>query len=596
MVALSAVLLLSFAALGVDLGKAYVEKGSVQKLTDFAALAGGAGKNLPGTTAGACSYGPKAQATDPAVKDVADYLGTAPWTGGPVPSALVDCNLANGEVLYGTLKTVAGSPSLTFNPDQLTVVSPPRRVEFGFAKVMGFDGMSVSGAATVEIGTPGSPKVMPSFAVSGCDWGLQTITSPASGQVTNFVPQLYAPADTNMARLDPLATPNPSPRQVSVNPAATVITITGDKLDAVRKVGFFREDGPTPPPPTEIPESAITHVNDTTIQITLPDATNAPALTSADQLWWVRVWAPITNNSSTYAWSAIGANGSETVPFEVGFASMRCVGSSNQGNYGALKLPRTDSSDNTTTGWMPRNIAQNLQPPLTLHTYPGAPTVIGEVSTAPDLCAPADSRTIYSATNGSSLPLPNTNCVDTDTGLPANAVSAGLVEGIGSGTGAIKGRLITSSGTSCAPARTLTLSGNRSFTINNDLLTCFLTSAVPLSLIASPAYPGGPVLSCALYDSPRFFYQPVLQVRPGSGGSNHYSIIDFRPAFVTSQPGTATMGSAAADTENGVIVTSGQVKEVQVVFFNNKALTSDCPNSFGPSLGGTTNRVMRLVD
>lgn len=596
MVALSAVLLLSFAALGVDLGKAYVEKQSVQKLTDFAALAGGAGTNLPGTTSGVCGYGKRAQATDQAVKDVADYLGTAPWTGGPTPSALVDCNLGNGEVLYGTLTTVSGSPSLAFNPDQLSVVSPPRRVEFGFAKVMGFDGMSVNGAARVEIGTPGSPKVMPSFAVSGCDWGLQTITSPANGQVSNFVPQLYAPADTNMARLDPTGTPNPAPRQVSVNPASTVITITGDKLDSVRKVGFFREDGPTPPPPTEIPNSAITHVNDTTIQITLPDAANAPALTSADQLWWIRVWAPITNNSSTYAWSAIGANGAETVPFEVGFASMRCVGSSNQGNYGALKLPRTDSSDNTTTGWMPRNIAQNLHLPLTLHTYPGSPTVIGGPSTAPDLCDPADGRTVYSTTSGSPILKSNTNCVDTDTGLPANAVSAGLVEGIGSGAGAVKGRLVTSSATPCAPARTVTLSGNRTFTINNDLLTCFLTSAVPLSLIASPAYAGGPVLSCALYDSPRFFYQPVLQVRPASGGSNHYSIIDFRPAFVTSQPGTATMGSGAADAENGVVVTSGQVKEVQVVFFNNKALTSDCPNSFGPSLGGTTNRVMRLVD
>lgn len=593
-VAVMAVLLLSMAALGVDLGNAYVQKHDVQKLTDFAALAGGNGNNLPGTTSGTCGYGRRAASTDQAVKDVADYLGTAPWTGGPTPSDLVDCNLANGEAVYGTLTYTGVSPVLTFNENRLSVISPPRRVDFGFAQVMGFDGTSVTGAATVEAGTPGAPKVMPAFAVSGCDWGLQTITSPANGQVANFVPVLSHPGDTNMASLNPATAPNPSPAQVAVNPATTMITITGNKLDVVTKVGFFREsDGGTAPEPTVIPSSAINHVNNSTITITLPDATNAPDLATADRLWWVRVWAPVTNSSTAYAWSAIGANGDGTVPFEVGTPYMRCVGASNQGNYGTLRLPRTDSSDSTTNGWLPRNIAQNLHSPLTLHTYPGAPTVPGGVSSAPNVCDPADTvRTIYSTTSGSPMLKPNTNCVDTDTGLPANSVSAGLVEGIGS----IKGRLFATSATPCASTRTVTLSGNKTYTINNDLLTCFLTSGVSLSTISGPSYTGATVLSCDLFESPRFFYQPVLQVRPSSGGSSHYSIIDFRPAFVTSQPGSASRGSGAADADNGIVVSGGQIAEVNVVFFNNNALSQDCPNSFGPSLGGTTKRSLRLIN
>lgn len=600
-VAAAAVLLLSIAALGVDIGHAYVEKGSVQKLTDFAALSGGAGTNLPGTTSGTCAYGKRAVATDQAVKDVASYLGTEPWTGGPTPSTLVDCDLANGEVVYGTIGYPAGVPVLSFDENRLSVISPPRAVDFGLAEVMGFHGTTVTGRATVEVGTPGSPKTIPSYAVSGCDWGLQTITSPASGHVTNFVPVLSHAGETNVASLDAASTPNPYPNKIDVDPATPVtITINGNKLDEVTQVGFFAEaEGGTAPEPVVIPRSAFTSqpADGRTITFVLPDAANAPSVTAADKLWWVRVKAPETNGSTTFTWSDIGANGDKTVPFEVGTPYMRCVGASNEGNYGTLNLPRTDSSNSTTDGWMPRNIAQNLQSPLSLHTYPGAPTVVGGVSTAPDLCDPADARTVYSTTTGTPTLRPRTNCVDTDPGLPANAVSAGLVEGIGNGAGFIKGRLVATSPTSCAALRTVTLSGGRTYTINNDLLTCFLTAdAVPLSTVSSPAYAGPAAFSCELYDSPRFFYQPVLQVRPSSGGSNHYTIVDFRPAFVTSQPGTAMRGSGAADSDNGVRVESGQITEVNVAFFNNNALSQDCPNAFGPALGGTTKRVVHLVN
>ena len=597
-VAFLALLLLSIAALGVDIGHAYVERQDVQKLTDFASLAGAEGDNLPGSTPGVCAYGKRAAASDQAVLDVAGYLGSEVWAGGPTPAQLVDCSIANGEVFYGTVTRTPANPSgvlLSYDPQKVSVISPPRHVDFGMAQVIGFSGTDVTGSATASAGTPGSTKVIPSYAVSGCDWGQQTITDPANGHVVDFVPVLKYPTDTNVATLSAASSPNPSPSSVDVNPASPVtLTISGTHLDDVTKVGFFQEsDGVGPAPePVVIPNSALTHTGGGNITLTLPDAANAPNLTDHDGLWWVRVWAPIANHSTTYQWSAVALNNGNaaTVPFKVGAAYLRCVGASNAGNYGTLKLPRTDT---TPSSWISVNIAKNLQSPLTLHTYPGAPTTVGGTSAAPDLCDPNDTtRTIYSTTTGTPVLRTNTNCVDTDTGLPANAVSAGLVEGVGSDPG----RLAASTGTACAPLRTVELNGNHTMTINNDVLTCFLQDGVTLSTIENPGYTGPAVLSCDVFDSPRFFYQPVLQVRPSGGGSNHYSIIDFRPAFITDQAPGAIKGTGPATTDNGVVISNGAVTQVNVVFFNNNALSSECENAVGPALGGTTKRTVALTN
>jgi Flp pilus assembly protein TadG len=113
LVALLMVLLLSLAAMAVDLGRAYVERQEVQRVADFAALAGAAGNNLPGTTPGHCDYGERAAATDQAVVDVAAYLAES-----PTPGALVDCSLNNGEVFYGTINPDASGSGveLIFDP------------------------------------------------------------------------------------------------------------------------------------------------------------------------------------------------------------------------------------------------------------------------------------------------------------------------------------------------------------------------------------------------------------------------------------------------------------------------------------------------
>ena len=164
MVGLLSVVLLSMAAMGVDLGNAWAQKRQVQAGSDLAAEAGAGikGANLPATTVHSCSYGNAgAVSTDQSVKDISTYLANQAYptaTGATyssylanLPAQLTDCNMANGEVVYGTPKFTAGAWSVAFNKNQLSLVSPPKHVDFGLAGVMGFSGTNVNGVSTVEI-------------------------------------------------------------------------------------------------------------------------------------------------------------------------------------------------------------------------------------------------------------------------------------------------------------------------------------------------------------------------------------------------------------------------------------------------------------
>ena len=121
---------------------------------------------------------------------------------------------------------------------------------------------------------------------------------------------------------------------------------------------------------------------------------------------------------------------------------------------------------------------------------------------------------------------------------------------------------------------------------NNDILTCFMTDPnMPLLTITSAGYNGPPVLSEAIYSSPRFFWVPVFGTKPANGGSHHYSILDMRPAFLTDQPITATRAnnlgcpaiSPSCVTINGIGFKNGAANRLSVFFFNIKAL----PNMLG---------------
>lgn len=587
MVAVLALVLLSIAALGVDLGNAMNRKQLTQNSADFAALAGAG--SLPDTGVST-------------VQRVADNLNENQPASDGSENCNPDAEVAGVRVpitaaMLTDAKDINGEVSFPAGGSQMRVLSPASRVQFGLANVMDIGDTCVQSEATVMVGTPGAAKVFPSFATEGCDWGQRTIFAPASSTTgPSFEPDLAFEVDKNITTFD-LSVENPSPNSVPVNPAATSVTLTGTNLDTAMKIGFFQEDTGVY---HEIPKSSFDNPpSATTITVTLP--ADLPTLTTAPGLWWVRVFAPERTRSDTsMKWSAIKTGSTlSTVPFEVGESYLRCAGVA-AGSFGDVLLPRSQPAGITSANWLAMNIATNLQagpPRLSLTTYPGAPTSVYGASTAPSYCVTSDARTVYSSVTGTPNIKEGTNCVDNGTGLTATAATNGLISGVKIGSTTYPGRLDTGADTACATRVSATVngpSGSSTKLINNDVLTCFIEAGTTVGQISSKSYAGGPVLDCAIYDSPRFFYQPILQVRP-SGGSNRYSIVDFRPAFVADQASTATRGAGALNS-NGVTITGGQVTQLDVIFFHPDALSSDCSSGFGPMLGGTTQTAVRLVD
>ena len=189
MAALLMTIMMVLGALTLDLGNAFMEKRERQKDTDLATLAGAgiSGANLPVTSSATCSSasyaGPKAAAADQAVKDIAanlaKRLGT-PAVATTFTTEWTDCNAANGEVVYGRPVQAAGKYTATFNKNQVSLISPPRHVDYGFAKVLGVNGNDVRGVSTVEIRSP-KLSTLPFYAFTGCDYGPQTLQQPNNG-------------------------------------------------------------------------------------------------------------------------------------------------------------------------------------------------------------------------------------------------------------------------------------------------------------------------------------------------------------------------------------------------------------------------------
>ena len=589
--ALMSVVLFGMAAMCIDLGHQYVMHEQVQHDTDFAALAGGAGNDLPGPTPSGtmCTsyqgYPPKA--TDQAVIDVAASLTKSFATDGDgaitvTPAQLVDCNLSNGEVVYGTLSR-ATPPVLTPNANQLTVVSPQRKVPFNFAPAIGLSHSGkVSGRATVSVMSQ-LIKSLPLYTYTTCAYGPQTIAQPTNGHSANIV-MLSHPSDTNSSTFN-ASTSTPPP--VVTNPATTPATvplgvqapndslvINGTGFTNVTDIGFFESgDGVAGPEPVDVPIGDASVSSHTATQITI--AHLPTAVTSVRDTWYIRVkigglWstATTTQGSTTTLVAA---------PLQVGAPTLMCGQGSNSGNFGTLKLTNTSSgAPSGQAANIAYNIATNVQQPLGLFPNPVSPWT----------CTQSTPGAVLWSNSG-------TNCVGTETGLDLNAATQGFITGVAG----VPGRLTNvSNGTGCAangrPATTVV----GGVSINNDTLSCFLTdSTTNLGTITSSSYSGGPVLSAAIYNSPRFALVPVLGTQPGNGSSANYEIVDMRAAFITDQVASATQTTPPTST-NGVQWSGNSLSSLQVVFFNANALPPPPAGSAYTAYVGYGPKTVQLIN
>lgn len=555
MAALLMTIVFVMAALTVDLGNGFMQKRERQKDTDLATLAGAgiAGANLPATSTATCntsSYaGPKAAATDQAVKDIAanlaKQLGT-PSAATTYATQWTDCSATNGEVVYGRPTKAGAKYSATLNKNQVSLISPPRHVDYGFAKLLGFSGVNVRGVSTVEIRTP-KFKTLPFYAFTGCDYGPQTLQQPNNGQSADPL-MLYAPSDTNAAVLTSV-TPAFYPAGTATGTLQPV-DIVGSGLTGVTEIGFFESgNATTGPPPVTTTAFTITgntiHLND------LPDQTRG--VTGVQQFWYIRVkiggqWSTVYTGKKSDVLNA--------PKLTIGTPPLICGQGSSSGNFGTLLLSHAPYS-----GWDKigaANVALGLTNSLAI--YPaGGP--------ADGTCSSSQTTTVLWNTDG-------TNCLDTDTGMSANVATGGF---LGLGSSAVGGNqysLKPAGLTTCGPGgtseATTVIKGQ---TVNNDVLTCFFTDATTnIADVANSTYAGPPVFSSAIYDSPRFGYVPVLPVQPANGGSKKYQIIDFRACFITDQPPSAVKGDGPGSTANGITTDTNGVHSVQVIFLNAKSL------------------------
>lgn len=536
--ALFSVLLFGVAALGVDLGNAISRKSDIQGQADFAALAGGA------KLTSAFPTSVPIQVAD----SVADSLNVNEAGDRECDPCVTGTNLLDGSLANGEIQLTAKG---------MRVVVPPERVDYGFARVLdqtnvGYTDLQTS--ATVQIFSPGS-GAMPMYAAAGCDFGLQTLTDPATGHVSSTHGNLAAGDDASDARVTVL-----SPDQVALNaspsPAFSVfgtdfaIAKKGQKpARKVTRVGFFLNDGST---------LVSSPVDAATAGATQVSIASIPAgVVSVEAVWWVRVW--LEEVDDTGAVTGVGAWSPEddAEPLRVGSAQLECEAGSSDGNFGTLRLPRTDVPTGDDLGM---NIATSFQAPLSL--------VVHQQAVSGGLCSDG----VNGAVESDHTLKPGTNCVGTDPGLAANAAAAGLIEGVGS----TPGRLTAPTSEGCGSDVTVTL--HRSYSINNDTLECFLTAGATVTSITSPTYSGPSVLREEIYTSPRFFWVPVLGPDPDRGTSDNYSIIDFRPAFLTT-----------------LVVDRGSIEQIKVVFFNWKALPARTDGAV-QTYFGVGPKILRLVD
>jgi hypothetical protein len=581
-VAIAAVLLMGMAALAVDIGQAYVVKREVQKRTDFAALAGGHGDNLPTpATTGTCPYGPRGAASDQAVKDVAAYYGTEASNSAVTASQLVDCTTANGEVLYGSFTYTnlnSTGISVAYDKTKLTVISPNSNVDFAFAPAMDqdLDDVDVNAVATVQIGSRGLNTV-PLYAFTGCDYGGQTLVQPNNGHAAADV-LLANGADSNVARLSGLAT-NPStvPAQVPLDVTAPddSLIINGTSFSGVTKVGFFESGTSGPgPAPVEIDNTQFS-VNAGNTQIAVPHLPTG--VTGTQSFWYVRVfiagsvnkWSPVTTGSG----SGLVLN---ALPLRVGEPTLTCGQGSSGGNFGRLLVEHSQGPNGQNDN-VAYNIAAGLEHGLT--EFPNA----------------ASNWLCTASSPGAKMwPTEGTNCVDTRTGMALDSAQDGFIDGVDTKPG-----LLTKvgAGTGCAADG---VPATRVFgmkTINNDTLSCFFTNdTTQVGDINGASYSGPPVLSAAIYDSPRFSLVPVLGVQPSNGGSNRYQIVGFRPSFITDQSNAATRTTPATAT-NGITGPAGSLESLQVIFINEGALPP-LPDLGGPLIPytGSGHKILRLMN
>jgi hypothetical protein len=550
LVALMATMLFGLAAMSVDLGNAWARKRELQGQADLAALAGGA--HLTADT-----HAEALEAVDQflghgcdRVTDLACDPMDPNWTYGQAYAGawdLDDLDVDNGEVQF-------------LDDWKMRVITPTATVDYGFAGVLSsdFDSVDLNADATVQIQSPGN--VFPFFLLNGsdCSWGPQVLKAgPQSG---NEDPIAIAPSEPVV--WDPAGPNNNHSIETSeVRPTEWDVLTEGSidvygqsrSLPSVATVYFNAGAGQA----AVVANVPVTDVEDITgggqlkyrwkVTVPLPDIVR-----NNQAAWAVRVETVTDGRSDENSSESLTVRNPADIPDECGEKST--------GDFGIIDSPRKDGNP---ADAIRDNITNGMDHPV--QVLPGDPDL------APEECTPVGEEVLDDTAN---LAAGNTpNCLRIETGNKTDAISDGLVGD--------SGRLVADTTEYCQEKEsTLPRVDDDGHDLNGDTLECFLESG-EVDDIDDDGYAGDPVLSPAIFDSPRFMWVPVLngEANPQAGD---YPIVGFRPVFVT---------------DLGFNNSDNKVVEISVHAFSADALpdSTQSPSGGIPYLGVGT-RLVRLVE
>ncbi|MBB6626553.1 pilus assembly protein [Nocardioides sp. KIGAM211] len=620
-VAILSVVLLSCAALSVDLGNAWARKRAVQKQADISALS--AGYLLPQTAANKQLIADR----------VALFLGDNAVTG---QAAITGSQLINGITTDGEVTfTKADGSACTTGCVRMTVLAPAARVDFGLAQVTGNDHTDVQRSATVQVQSslPPREKMIPFWLPSGCGYGAAdadttggaaapapvvstsstptpTATATATATGTASSTTSTSPSPTPTATPTYAFTPSPSqagnhvlggtsPLSVLQNGTTTVsnYTVTNIPNNTDRaSLRFYSPSGaffvdyaaqalqkgqgylnvPAFPVSTEVSATpgdwrvyALIQNNSVvryssnylTFRVT---ATPAPSSS-----------APATSAAPTSAAPTAASSSASPTDIPVG-----CVGQ-DRGNFGQLDSPRADGS--STQRRLARNIAGGIDHQLAPFVFAPSQTPSKDCGTTQHGFLAGAQPDIVSSSD------PPRNCIVGDTGNDGPALYDGLLTGADNGEA---GRLAASRGTTrCAGRSNVTIGG---VSINNDVLSCFLRNGATLADITKEDGVTQAMLDPAVVKSPRFVWLPVVLANDRAQ-KGFQPIVDFVPAFITNETQTTAAVDDGSGNRNGVQINGHSVSVLRVLTFNKAALPVDEQSTtidFDPRVGQS---IVRLV-
>lgn len=586
--------LFGVAALTVDLGNTWARRGLLQAQVDRAVKFAAERLPVDTTTVGAPTVDQLRVASAAAyylacnrVSGQADLstIPACPSAGPDTFDAGID-TLARAMLTNGAGSGTSAVGAITFpTVNKVSITAPDALVTFGFARTLGADSSVQTKSATAVVLSPG--ELLPvGMSLSCMANALGTAPLGAGDTASNTMPINYVStgsgAPLSTAPVTPTPTPYdwsaiaqapPYPAGLTINAASTVSPSGSVHLVIDYSSGkagwtllsitvYIRK----------IPWTTGDPTYSQTIPITILQQGNVNGTTTFDLQLPAGQYTALIGLSGRN-----GGLGHELDPPTSWFNNFNQNPGFTVPNGGQLahfvscarpaQSPRLGISSDSDA--MSVNIAQGLDHGL--QAFPGLADAVDNVnigvgsgtavSTAASLLGSAGISALTCGTNSAvkkDYPTRRTdgpNCLYVDTSVDWSAeLTKGLLTGGTFGTGSINGRLKCPASGSCnykSSRPTLSAPGGIAGTYNDDHFSDFVLTAgngsprylsdpffMALDTMISPSVPlvtpPNDSLETALYSSPRFFWAPFVVSAWPTSGAGDYSILTFRPVFLTS--------------------------------------------------------------